>query len=304
MITVPRTGRLAGQVAIITGGASGIGRVTALTFLAEGASVVIGDMNPASIAETEALAAQAGTAARLASLVADVAEERDIAALVALATSHFGRLDCMFNNAGIGGAFGPIGDTTVAEWDTTFHVLVRGVFLGLKHASNQMKAQIVADANPPGWSGSLISTASIAGIGGGAGPHAYSAAKAAVANLTRAVAAELAASHIRVNAIAPGMIATPLAVAGQDAAYRRVLAQKQPWPEMGMPRHIADAALWLASDESRFVTGQVIVVDGGVTAQGPDIFGHDASSRMLKKAGLNTGSTGAPGTVRDVSRPG
>jgi NAD(P)-dependent dehydrogenase (short-subunit alcohol dehydrogenase family) len=290
--------RLAGKVAIITGGASGIGRATALTFLQHGAKVVIGDMNPASLAETEALAAKAGHAAQLASLQGNVAEERDVAALVDLAVSRFGCLDCMFNNAGVGGAFGPIGSTTVEEWDFTFHVLVRGVFLGIKHASNRMRAQ----ANPEGWSGSLINTASIAGIGGGAGPHAYSAAKAAVANLTRAVAAELAAHHIRVNAIAPGMIATPLAVAGKDEPYKRMVEAKQPWPEMGMPQHIADAALWLASEESRFVTGQVIVVDGGVSAQGPDIFGHGASSRMLKKAGLNTGSTGARGTVRDVEK--
>ena len=145
----------------------------------------------------------------------------------------------MFNNAGVGGAFGPIGATTVEEWDFTFHVLVRGVFLGIKHASNPMREQ----ANPEGWSGSLINTASIAGIGGGAGPHAYSAAKAAVANLTRAVAAELSAHRIRVNAIAPGMIATPLAVAGKDEPYKRMVEAKQPWPEMGMPQHIADAAL-------------------------------------------------------------
>ena len=294
------TPRLAGKVAIITGGASGIGRATALTFLQHGASVVVGDMNAASIAETEALAAKAGFTARLASLQGNVAEERDVAALVERAATRFGRLDCMFNNAGVGGAFGPIGATTVEEWDFTFHVLVRGVFLGIKHASNAMRAQIAAGANPENWSGSLINTASIAGIGGGAGPHAYSAAKAAVANLTRAVAAELSAHRIRVNAIAPGMIATPLAVAGKDEPYKRMVEAKQPWPEMGLPQHIADAALWLASDESRFVTGQVIVVDGGVSAQGPNIFGHDPSSRMLKKAGLNTGSTGARGTVRDL----
>jgi NAD(P)-dependent dehydrogenase (short-subunit alcohol dehydrogenase family) len=290
------TGRLSDRVAVITGGASGIGRATALTFLQHGAKVVIGDMNQASIAETEALAAKAGYAARLASLAGNVAEERDVAALVDLAVTRFGRVDCMFNNAGVGGAFGPIGSTTVEEWDFTFHVLVRGVFLGIKHASNKMREQ----ANPEGWSGSLINTASIAGIGGGAGPHAYSAAKAAVANLTRAVAAELSAHRIRVNAIAPGMIATPLAVAGKDEPYKRMVEAKQPWPEMGMPQHIADAALWLASEESRFVTGQVIVVDGGVSAQGPDIFGHHPDSRMLKKSGLNTGSTGARGTVRDV----
>ncbi len=289
------SGRLDGKVAVVTGGASGIGRATALTFLREGARVVIGDLNEGSIAETVALARSQGHGERLAALRGDVSAERDVAALVALAVDHFGGLDCIFNNAGVGGAFGPIGDTTVEEWDFTFAVLVRGVFLGIKHASTRMKAQ--------GGGGSIINTASVAGIGGGAGPHAYSAAKAAVANLSRSVSAELAAHRIRVNAIAPGMIKTPLATGHREDAFDRLAREKQPWPERGEPQHIADAALFLASDESRFVTGQVIVVDGGLTAQGPDLFGHGEGSRLLRKAGLNTGSTGVPGTVREVRRP-
>jgi NAD(P)-dependent dehydrogenase (short-subunit alcohol dehydrogenase family) len=285
-------GRLDGKVAIITGGASGIGRATALTFLAEGARVVIGDMNEESIAETAAQAAAQGADAALASLRVDVSLEREVARLVDLAVARFGGLDCMFNNAGVGGAFGPIGETLVEEWDFTFAVLVRGVFLGIKHGSNRMRAQ--------GRGGSIISTASVAGLAGGAGPHAYSAAKAAVANLTRAVSAELAHHRIRVNAIAPGLIKTPLATGRNEAGWDRLAAAKQPWPELGQPRDIADTALFLASDESRFITGQVITVDGGLTAQGPNLFGSDAGSVMLRKAGLNTGSTGATGTVRDV----
>ncbi|HEY7204139.1 MAG TPA: glucose 1-dehydrogenase [Methylomirabilota bacterium] len=288
------SGRLDGKVAVITGGGSGIGRASALTFLREGAKVVIGDLNEASLAETGARARDQGARDRLASLRADVAAERDVAALVALAVERFGGLDCMFNNAGVGGAFGPIGETTVEEWDFTFAVLVRGVFLGTKHASNRMKAQ--------GRGGSIINTASVAGIGGGAGPHAYSAAKAAVANLSRAVSAEMAAHRVRVNAIAPGLIKTPLATGHREDAWERLVHQKQPWPDLGLPQHIADTALFLAGDESRFITGQVIVVDGGLTALGPDIFGHDVDSRMLRKAGLNTGSTGVPGHVREVRR--
>jgi NAD(P)-dependent dehydrogenase (short-subunit alcohol dehydrogenase family) len=284
-------GRLDGKVAIITGGASGIGRATTLTFLREGARVVIGDMNEASIAETAAIA-KAGD--RLAALRGDVSKEGDVAALVDLAASRFGGVDCIFNNAGVGGAFGPIGDTTVEEWDFTFAVLVRGVFLGIKHASNRMQQQ--------GRGGSIINTASVAGLGGGAGPHAYAGAKAAVANLTRSVSVELAASLIRVNAIAPGGIKTPLATGRHEAAWDKMIDEKQPWPELGMPQHIADAALFLASEESRFITGQVIVVDGGLLAQGPNMFGRDASSPMLKKSGINTGSTGVPGTIRDVIR--
>jgi NAD(P)-dependent dehydrogenase (short-subunit alcohol dehydrogenase family) len=222
------SGRLDGAVAIVTGGASGIGRASALTFLREGARVVIGDLNEASIAETVALAHARGCGDRLAARRADVSAERDVAGLVALAVERFGGLDAIFNNAGVGGAFGPIGETSVEEWDFTFAVLVRGVFLGTKHASNRMKAQ--------GRGGSIINTASIAGVNGGAGPHAYSAAKAAVANLTRAVSAELAAYRIRVNAIAPGMIKTPLAVADREEAWDCLVRDKQPWPEPGMPQ--------------------------------------------------------------------
>jgi NAD(P)-dependent dehydrogenase (short-subunit alcohol dehydrogenase family) len=288
------SGRLDGKVAVITGGGSGIGRASALAFLREGATVVIGDLNEASLGETAALARGEGVENRLATLRADVSVEPDVAALVGLAVDRFGGLDCMFNNAGVGGAFGPIGETTVEEWDFTFAVLVRGVFLGMKHASARMKAQ--------GRGGSIISTASVAGIGGGAGPHAYSAAKAAVANLSRAVSAEMAAHRVRVNAIAPGLIKTPLATGHREDAWERLVRRKQPWPDLGLPQHIADTALFLAGDESRFITGQVIVVDGGLTALGPDIFGHDVDSRMLRKAGLNTGSTGVPGRVREVRR--
>ncbi len=265
------SGRLDGKVAIVTGGGSGIGRASALTFLHEGARVVIGDLNEASLAETVALAKAQGGADRLVSLRVDVSAEQDVAGLVALGVERFGGLDCLFNNAGVGGAFGPIGETTVEEWDFTFAVLVRGVFLGIKHGAARMKAQ--------GRGGSIVNTASIAGIGGGAGPHAYSAAKAAVANLSRSVSAELAAHRIRVNAIAPGMIKTPLAMGRREAA------------------------LFLASEDSRFITGQVLVVDGGLTAMGPDLFGHEAGSRLLRKAGLNTGSTGLPGAVREVQSP-
>ena len=289
------SGRLDGKVTIITGGGSGIGRAAALTFLRESARVVIGDLNEAGLAETVALARAQGHADRLAALGGDVSAEPHVAGLVDLAVERFQGLDCIFNNAGVGGAFGPIGETTAEEWDFTFAVLVRGVFLGIKHASNRMKAQ--------GRGGSIINTASVAGIGGGAGSHAYSAAKAAVANLTRSVSTELAAHRIRVNAIAPGMIRTPLATGHREEAWDRLVREKQPWPEPGLPQHIADTALFLAGEESRFITGPLIVVDGGLTAQGPDLFGHGESSRMLRKAGLNTGSTGLPGSVREVRRP-
>ena len=288
-------GRLEGKVAVITGGASGMGRASVLRFLDEGARVVFCDLNENNAAETLSLAAARGHMSNVAYRRANVAEEDDIRALVDLACQRFGRLDCMFNNAGIGGAFGPIGETRVEEWDFTFAVLVRGVFLGIKHASNAMRRQ--------GGGGSIISTASIAGLAGGSGPHAYSAAKAAVINLTRAVSAELAADRIRLNAIAPGTIETPLAHGGHPERFRARALGHQPWPEMGQPEHIASAALFLASDDAAFITGETIVVDGGLSAQGPNLWGRDRStSPMLKKAGLNTGTTGEAGSVRELPK--
>ena len=130
--------RLDGKVALVTGGGSGIGRASALTFLREGARVAIGDVNEASLAKTVALARAQGAGERLAPLRVDVSAEPDVAALVALAVERFGGLDCVFNNAGVGGAFGPIGETTVEEWDFTFAVLVSGVFLGIKHGAARM----------------------------------------------------------------------------------------------------------------------------------------------------------------------
>src|SRR5260370_18324108 len=196
---------------------------------------------------------------------------------------------------GEGGALWTVGETSVEDWDFSCAVVVRGVFLGIKHGAARMKAQ--------GRGGSIVNTASIAGIGGGAGPHAYSAAKAAVANLSRSVSAELAAHRIRVNAIAPGMIKTPLAMGRREEAWDRLAREKQPWPDLGLPEHIADAALFLASQDSRFITGPVLVVDGGLTAMWPDLFGHEAGSRLLPKAGLNTRSAGLPSAARDVQRP-
>lgn len=159
--------RYDGKVMLVTGGGSGIGRATVLRFLDEGARVVIADYNEAAARETAALAGARGGAERVAVVRADVASEADNAAMVALALDRFGRLDFAFLNAGVGGAFGPIADTTVEEWDYTFHVLVRGVFLGMKHCSGPMRTA---------GGGAIVVTASIAGVSGGAGSHAYSAA--------------------------------------------------------------------------------------------------------------------------------
>ena len=247
---------LDGRVAVITGGASGIGARTAERFVDAGARVVIADMQRERGAET---ARALGDAAIF--VYAEVQREPDVAGAVATALERFGRLDCIFNNAGFGGALGPVDETPVEEFDLTFAVLVRGVFLGIKHAAPVLKKQ---------GSGSVINTGSVAGLRAGYSPHAYAAAKAAVIQLTKSTALELAPHSVRVNCICPGYIATPLAantVGRPDSeidAVRPTMAAAQPIPRPGEPEDIAQAALWLASDASSFVTGQALVVDGGV----------------------------------------
>ena len=286
-------GRLDGKVVVITGGGNGIGRATALRFLAEGARVVIADLNPASGEETLALARQAGAGERIRFVPADVTREADVAAAVQAAPDAFGRLDCVFNNAGIAGAFGPITHLDADEWDHTFAVLVRAVFLGMKHGARIMKAQ--------GEGGAFINTASIAGLSGGDGPQAYSAAKAAVINLTRAVAVELAPQRIRANAICPGLILTPLVHRGNEEVMEPIAARIQPWPEAGRPEHIAAVVLFLASDEARFVTGEALVADGGLTAAGSGAAEKiGMGGAMYAAAGMDHGSTGVAPTLRTL----
>jgi NAD(P)-dependent dehydrogenase (short-subunit alcohol dehydrogenase family) len=284
-------GRLEGKVAVITGGGNGIGRATVLRFLEEGARVVVADLNEQTGNETLALAKTAGAESRVRFLRTDVAREADVAAAVALASSAFGRLDVMFNNAGVAGAFGPITDIDEADWNYTFDVLVKGVFLGIKHAARVLKAQ--------NEGGVILSTASIAGLSGGDGPQAYSASKAAVINLTRAVAIELAPQRIRVNAICPGGILTPLIHRGNEEAMRPVLEKFQPWPEAGRPEHIAGAALFLASDDATFVTGEALVVDGGAVAAGSNAIQNLGGGQMAAMgAGVDRGTTGQEGSFR------
>ena len=260
------TGRLAGKVAIVTGGASGIGRASALMFLDAGARVVIADLNQAMADETLRLAAERGHAGEVRFLRVDVSQEDEIQALVALALEAFGRLDCLFNNAGIGGAVGAITQTSVEDWNRTQTMLLRSVFLGIKHGALAMLEQ--------GRGGTIRNTASAAGLGGGAGMPAYSAAKAGVVNLTQNAALELAPARIRVNAIAPGFILTGLVPAKNDEEARRFTKGRQPWPDSGQPEDVAGAALFLASDDSRFCTGETIRVDGGLLAAGPGLFPH------------------------------
>lgn len=253
-------GRLAGKVAVITGGASGIGRGAVERFVAEGAKVLIADIKDA---EGQALAEALGPAA--AYHRCDVLQEADIAATMAKAVETFGGLDILFNNAGAGGSRETLAEMTGEAWDFTQDLLLRSVALGIRYAIPHMKARN---------GGAIVNTASIAGTQAGAGPIAYSVAKAGVIHLTKVAAAELARDRIRVNAICPGLILTeiftpadtvPPAMAQMiKAGMRQTAPDAQPLERAGEPLDIANAALFFASEESAFVTGVSMLVDGGM----------------------------------------
>ena len=224
-------GSLANKVAVITGGASGIGAATAKRFADEGALVIIGDRDDD---KGRAVVDAIGAAARF--VATDVSVEQDMAELVAHAVDDHSRIDCLFNNAGFGGALGPIGDTSEADFDLTFDVLVKSVFFGMKHAGPVMAER---------GEGSIINTASIAALQAGWSPHLYMAAKSAVIALTRSVAMELGAAGVRVNAICPGAIATPLLAGNPNAdeaaldAARSAFATVTPIGRIGEPEDLA-----------------------------------------------------------------
>ncbi len=268
--------RLANKVALITGGASGIGEGTVRLFAREGASVVIADILDE---QGKRLAAELG--ARVAYVRTDVSREPDVQNAVAEAVKRFGRRDCIFNNAGFGGVGGRIEAIDIAGFDQTIGVLLRGVLLGMKHAAPVMKRQD---------GGSIISTASVAGLQAGFGPHVYSAAKAAVIQLTKTVAMELGEHNIRVNCICPGAIATPIFGKGLGMSTEQaealvpqmkgILSNVQPIKRSGLPDDIAQAVLWLASDDATFVNGHALVVDGGLTG------GRSWSESQFRRAAL------------------
>ena len=288
--------RLENKVAIVTGGAGGMGRSTVMRFIEEGAKVVIADYNAASGSGTLAEITSLGYKNSAHFIKTDVASELDIKAMVECAVDNFGRVDIMFNNAGVGGVVGPVWDLQVEEWDYTFDVLVKGVFLGIKHAAKVMRAQ--------GDGGVIINTASVAGLSGGCGPLSYSAAKAAVVNLTKAAAVQLAPDRIRVNAICPGFILTGLTHSKHDSLEQagKRMDSTQPFPDHGTGEDIAGTALFLATEDSRFVNGEAIVVDGALTAIGPDMwqrwgvpYERDMTSNVVNK-----GTTGDKNTRRQL----
>jgi NAD(P)-dependent dehydrogenase (short-subunit alcohol dehydrogenase family) len=244
------------KVAIVTGAGSGIGRASALRFAAEGASVVAADIRGPKVDETvEMIRREGGTAV---ACQADVAKGADVERMVAFAVESFGGLHALFNNAG---TIRPGTAVSLSEqdWDLVMAVNVRSVFLGAKYAVPVMAA---------GGGGTIVSTASVSGMRGDPGSVVYSASKAAVINLTRSLAVDHARQNIRVNCICPGAIDTPpVGRMLSDPAARARSERAHPLGRIGQPEEIAAAAVWLSSAESSFVTGQAIVVDGGLTAQ-------------------------------------
>lgn len=253
------------KVAVITGAGSGLGAATARRFHRDGWVLVLGDLRADGVT---ALAQELGATA----LTCDVADEDQVAALVAAAVERHGRLDCMINNAGILGAIGPVGRTAARDFNRVLDIMVSGVFYGTKHAANAMGED----------GGVILNTASLAGIGAWAN-HSYTTAKHAVVGLTRSTAVELAPRGIRVNALAPGNVVTGM-TAGQSgseqAAYDRALA-RNPVPYVCTADDIADAFAYLAGPSARGITGQVLVIDSGLsTAVVPPAY-HQAEDRFV-----------------------
>jgi NAD(P)-dependent dehydrogenase (short-subunit alcohol dehydrogenase family) len=241
------TGRLSGKIAIVTGAASGIGRATSTLFRAEGATVIGADMS-----QGEGVVA------------ADAGSEADVRDLINLALAEHGGLDIFYANAGISGGLASIFEQSAGDWEQILRTNLIGPFLAIKHAAPVMKER---------GGGAILCTASVAGLRAGAGGPAYSASKAGVINLVQVAATQLAGSNVRVNAICPGLIETgmtrPVYEWARDKGKEDQIGRLNPLKRGGVPEEIARAALFLASDESSYVNGHALVVDGGLSISHP-----------------------------------
>ena len=250
---------LDGKVALVTGGGSGIGRASSLIYARDGARVVVVDLNVESGEETVQLIKEAGGEAAL--VHADVSKAADAQRMVDRAVALYGRLDCAFNNAGVGGRDRNLtADYSEEDWDRVIGINLKGVWLCMKTEIPQMLKQ---------GGGAIVNTASIAGLVGIRGTCAYIASKHGVAGLTKAAALEYAESGIRVNAVCPGYIHTPLTqpIFDRFQGMEELVVARHPMGRLGEPHEIAEAVVWLSSDAASFVTGHTMTVDGGYVPQ-------------------------------------
>ena len=248
-------GLVEGRVALVTGGGSGIGRQACLVFSREGAQVVVCDVVLEGGEETVSQIRQAGGQAMF--IQADVAQAAEVEAVVARTVETYGRLDCAYNNAGIAGRTARVADDSEQNWDRVLSINLKGVWLCLKYEIAHMLTQ---------GSGAIVNTASDAGLIGLRRAGTYVASKHGVVGLTKTAALEYATSNIRVNAVCPGPIDTPM-LRGASERVIDAMATAQPNGRLGQPREIAEAAVWLCSDAASFVTGHPMPVDGGYLAQ-------------------------------------
>jgi NAD(P)-dependent dehydrogenase (short-subunit alcohol dehydrogenase family) len=247
----------AGKSVLVTGGGSGIGRAAALSFAAEGARVAVSDVDATGGEQTVSLIAQAGGEAIF--IRADISQSAQVQAMIDTVVSRFGRLDCAFNNAGIEIEHQPLAESDEATFDRIMSVNVKGVWLCMKHEIAQMLKQ---------GGGSIVNTASVAGLVGAPTQSIYAGSKHAVVGMTKSAAAEYGRAGIRINAVCPGVIRTPMMDRAIEREPRRqkMIDKIHPIGRLGEAQEIANAALWLLSDSASFVTGHQLAVDGGLTA--------------------------------------
>jgi NAD(P)-dependent dehydrogenase (short-subunit alcohol dehydrogenase family) len=259
MEVLPMNGLLPGKIALVTGGATGIGRATALAMAREGAKVIVADVQEVNAQETIALVKRAGGEAKF--VMCDVSTTIEVQNLIGFVVKTFGRLDCAFNNAAIAGPLGGLADCSEADWDRVVAINLKGVWNCLKYQIPQMLQQ---------GAGAIVNTASVGGKIGLAGLGPYTATKHGIIGLTKVAAVEYSKFGVRVNAVCPGVIDTPMLkeviyLAGPASEAQFIAAQ--PIGRKGQPEEIAEAVVWLCSDRASLVAGEAMSVDGGYVAQ-------------------------------------